>query len=78
MTVDRAAIKKRSGEVVKAKRKGDAHRQIPAKGKRGFVLGNGKFVGRVAAGKSAKAAGQVKEIHLNPKLHSGDLPARKA
>lgn len=76
--VDRPAIKTASGRVVKAARTGDAHKDIAAKGKRGFVLSNGKFAGRVEAGKVAKAAGQIKKTkRAEGKLHSSDLPARK-
>lgn len=76
--VDRAAIKKSDGTVVKAKRAGDAHKDIGVRGARGFVLSDGKFAGRVEAGKVAKAAGQVEKTKRpGGVLHSSDLPARK-
>jgi hypothetical protein len=76
--VDRPAVKTSSGKIVKAAKKGDAHKEIPAKGERGFTLSDGKFAGREEAGRVAKAAGQVKRIkRAGGKLHSSDLPARK-
>lgn len=71
------AIKTASGKVVEARGKHQHHDDIPAKGTRGFVLSDGKFVGREAAGKVAKAASQVKKMEKPPRLHSEDLPGRK-
>ena len=48
--------------------------EVP-KGKKGFILSNGDFVGRKKAAKIAKQAGQVKDKDIK-KLHSSDL--RKA
>lgn len=64
------AIKTKSGKVVTAAKPGMKHKEIPAEGKRGFTLDDGKFADRKTAAKVAKIPG-VKS------LHSEDLPAYK-
>ena len=64
------AIKTSSGKVVTAPKPGMRHKEIDAKGRRGFTDG-GKFLSREEAAKKAKVPG-VKS------LHSEDLPAYKA
>lgn len=68
--VKSAAVKHPSGEVSTGRK----HKYISGKGKEGFVLDDGKFVGREEAGKIAKNAGQVKPGTMKTKrLHSGNL-----
>jgi hypothetical protein len=70
--VKTAAVKHPSGKVST----GPKHKMISGHGKEGFVLSDGKFVGRVAAGRVAKRAGQVKHMS-SPALHSSNLKAKK-
>jgi hypothetical protein len=70
--VSKAAIKTASGKVVT----GTKHKDIPAKGQKGFTLTDGSFVSRTEAGKVAKAAGQVKHMP-SPALHSSNLKKKK-
>ncbi len=67
------AVKKSSGKVVSAPSKAQHHKDIPAKGQRGFKLSDGSFAGREKAAKVAKAAGQVGTLKHAGKLHSGDI-----
>ena len=72
------AIKTKTGKVIK-NTAAYSHEEIEKKAgvkkdKRGFLLSNGKFVGREKAAKVAKAAGEVKTP--GKKLHSHEL--RKA
>jgi hypothetical protein len=62
------AIKRSSGKVIT----GAKHKDIPATGKKGFTLTDGSFVGRIEAGKVAKAAGQAKKMPSSA-LHSSNL-----
>jgi hypothetical protein len=68
MKVKSAAVKHPSGKVSVGKK----HKEIRGHGKEGFVLTDGRFVGRVEAGKVAKRAGQVKNM-ISPALHSSNL-----
>lgn len=68
--VSKIAIKKPSGEI-KTAPIGKAHDDLHTSGKRGFVLNNGKFVGREEGAKVAKAAKQT--TTKSPRLHSHNL-----
>lgn len=70
--VSKVAIKTPSGKVKSAKPPAH-HADLKAKGKRGFLLSDGKFVNRTEGGKVAKKAKQVAAIERNPFLHSSDL-----
>lgn len=70
--VSKPAIKTQSGKVVT----GTKHKNIPATGKKGFTLTDGQFVGRVEAGRVAKAAKQVKHMPSQA-LHSSNLKKKK-
>jgi len=74
-TVKVPAIKKTNGKVVKAKSKKESHDDLNTEGTRGFVLSDGKFVGRKAAAKVAKDAKQVRSTVKS--LHSEDLRKKK-
>lgn len=58
MKISKIAIKKPSGKVVSAPI-GKHHQDIPATGKRGFILSDGTFVGRSEATKVARKSGQT-------------------
>jgi hypothetical protein len=66
------AIKSKAGKVTVARPR-ENHDDIPASGKRGFVLSDGAFAGRGAAAKVAAKAGQADV----KKLHSSNLKGRK-
>jgi hypothetical protein len=74
-----AAIKEKSGKVIKAPSKAWSHEELKkkagkeAKGaKHEFELSNGKIVTRKVAAKVAEAAGEVPKS-VGKKLHSHDL-----
>jgi len=46
---------------------------IVARGEQGFVMSDGTFADRMAAGKAAIASGQIKELSHPPRLYSEDL-----
>jgi len=80
-TVKVPAIKKASGEIVKAPSKQYAHKDLETKGKRGFILSDGKFAGREEAAKVATKAKQVKSgassLKKRKTLHSENLRTEK-
>ena len=73
--VVKPAVKTSKG--VKAGTVGGAHKDIKAKGERGFILSSGKFADREEAAKVAKRSGQTARPKRKGKLHSSDLPERK-
>ena len=70
--VSKPAIKTPSGKVVT----GTKHKNIPATGKKGFTLTDGRFVNRTEAGKVAVKEGQAKDMK-SPALHSSNLKKTK-
>jgi hypothetical protein len=80
-TVKVPAVKKKNGKIVKANTKMDSHDDLETKGKRGFILSDGKFADRKEAAKVAKKAKQVKSgasaLSKRKKLHSENLRTTK-
>ena len=73
--IKQPAIKTREGKIYRAAPHGH-HDQIKhngeqVKGKRGFILSTGEFVGRKKAARFAFLSGQTTKLHH--KLHSHDL-----
>lgn len=83
ITVDRAAIIGRDGKIWSVPRPERHHHVIklmvlfgyptPVAGIQGFLLSNGKFVGRKEAAKIAIEAKQIKKLNWPPNLFSEDL-----